>query len=255
MLTLPIWVCTDVQDSYLSADYERKVFNVSACTWVEGAEENIVTITSKDQDSTDSTGGGTTDSGDPSDSGHSSLSGGSIAGIVVGVVLLVLLIAAAAFIIIRRRKKRAYSASEPEVDESILKGPVHNSAPRSSVGGTPAKSVGERLAEEHGLELDGHDTHVRPTTELDAISQQIARPPTPVYYELAASDVGTAETDGVSTVGTLPSREARDEEHSPPSPYVSTLGTEGWQGDIGDGSPHMVSPTTPIRRDGRSQIP
>jgi hypothetical protein len=42
--------------SYLSADYERQVFNVSACVWNEGAVENIITITSND--SSTATGGG-----------------------------------------------------------------------------------------------------------------------------------------------------------------------------------------------------
>lgn len=233
------------QHRYISADYERGVFNVSACAWVEGAEENIVTITSKDQDTT------SPNDGDPTGSGSSSLGSGTIAGIVVGVVLLLLLLIAATLIILRRRKKRAYSSSEPDVDDSVLKGPVHNSAPRSSATGTPAKSVGERLAEEHGLELDGHDTHVRPTTELD--SQQIARPPQPVYYELAGSEIGNMETDGVSTIGTLPSRDDRNEQHSPPSPFVSTLGTEGWQGDVGDGS-HLVSPSTPTNHEARSHL-
>ncbi|KAI1264910.1 aspartic peptidase domain-containing protein [Xylariaceae sp. FL1019] len=33
-----------LQEAYLSVDYERQTFNLSACTWVEGAAENIITI-------------------------------------------------------------------------------------------------------------------------------------------------------------------------------------------------------------------
>ena len=49
--------------SYLSADYERNIFNVSACTWQEGAEPNIVTIPSRDGNT------GSPSSDDPSSSG------------------------------------------------------------------------------------------------------------------------------------------------------------------------------------------
>ncbi|KAK9419014.1 putative Peptidase A1 domain-containing protein [Seiridium unicorne] len=238
---------TFLQEAYLTADYERGVFNVSACAWVQGAEENIVTITSKDSESDCSSTSGCT-----STSNGTSLGGGSIAGIVIGCVLLALLIAAVVFVLLRRRKKRAYAASEPEPDESVLTGPVHNSAPKSTTD-SPVNFASEKASGAHGSELDGEDTHVRPNVEMDGTSQQIyqlhgesmqPRSETPVYYELAGSEAGRTETDQVSTVGTLPSRDEREGDESPPSPFVSTLGTTGWQDERGDAD--LVSPSTPV---------
>jgi hypothetical protein len=76
------------QISYLTADYERRTFNVSQCTWVEGAEESIFIITSKDADSSSSSSSGF-DPGRSSKVSLSSLSlsSGAMAGIVIGAVV------------------------------------------------------------------------------------------------------------------------------------------------------------------------
>lgn len=239
-----------LQEAYLTADYERGVFNVSACTWNQGAEENIITIPAKDStdDCTDCSSSGDSSG---SSTGSSRLSGGAIAGIVVGAVLLVLIAGVAAFFILRQRKKAAYAASDPEVDDSVLKGPVHNSNPRTAAN-SPAKVA---VASENGQELDGQDTQVRPDTEMDGASQQIYQlhgdstaPPSeePVYYELPGEAVATANGQH-STVGTLPSRSGRDDG----SPMVSTLDSNGWQDDRWEASSDLVSPTTPVQHSAR----
>ncbi|KAK4216425.1 aspartic peptidase domain-containing protein [Rhypophila decipiens] len=196
-----------LQEAYLSADYERKVFNVSACVWNQGAEQNIVTITSKDSGSNGGSG--------PSSSG--SLSGGTIAGIVVGAVLGALLIIGliAIFILRKRRKwlKKGFTAAGPQTkpDVAVLSGPVFNSRAESrstpgdavfspspfggvSAAGTrstgtdghtssatagstpqPISAVGpiggvgavKNIDGGSTPELDGQDTLVRPDTELD----------------------------------------------------------------------------------------
>ena len=82
---------------YLTADYERGVFNVSQCAWIEGAKEHVVTITSKDAGDgsltdTISSGRGGEGAGtggvnsDPVPESQP-LSSGAIVGIVVGVVM------------------------------------------------------------------------------------------------------------------------------------------------------------------------
>lgn len=121
---------TFLQEAYLSVDYERKQFNVSACVWNQGAQENIVTITSKDDP--DGSGSDHPDGAVPR--GKSGLSTGAIAGIVVGAVVAVALIAGAiALCILRKRRKWigagfASAAKGPGLtDESVLKGPVFNS--------------------------------------------------------------------------------------------------------------------------------
>ncbi|KAH7174139.1 aspartic peptidase domain-containing protein [Fusarium flagelliforme] len=105
-----------LQEAYLTADYERGVFNVSQCAWVEGAKEHVVTITSKDADDDSLTdnissgrgGEGAGTGGVKSDPEPESqpLSSGAIVGIVVGVVVGLAIAASAAYLLITRRNER-----------------------------------------------------------------------------------------------------------------------------------------------------
>lgn len=283
--------------SYLTADYERKVFNVSACVWNEGADENIVTILSKDSGSATSGGGdGNGDGsggGDSSSSKSSHLGSGAIAGIVVGSIAAVLLIIGiAVFVILRKRRKwmkKGYAVAAPraEPDESVLKGPVFNSNTHSTDHSTPfsaadvsaprstaeysrsnADSPAAPLAVAAGAaggstpELDGRETHVRPNAELDGTEVNGSGEPihpvarNPGVYELPGSEVaGETERPAepnreISTVGALPSFGERGPvDGSPPSPYVSTLGTNS---DIDEREHNdLISPTTPVQHGAR----
>ncbi|KAK1752899.1 acid protease [Echria macrotheca] len=254
-----------LQEAYLSADYERKVFNVSACVWNQGAQQNIVAITSTDPNSPGGSG-----------SGKSSLSGGTIAGIVIGAVLGALLLAAIiALFILRKRRKwigkgYAVAAKPIEPDESVLKGPVFNSpsyrnstpssAPFSAddISGSRSRSTGENTragsaagmgavagispGAREGVELDGAETAVRPNTELDGHEVHGPLPPVAENPSGVFELPGTAVEDvprAPSTVASLASRD--DGHHSPPSPITSTAGRDsGWVRDSG-----IVSPNTP----------
>jgi hypothetical protein len=268
---------------YLTADYERQVFNVSACTWIEGAEENLVTILSEEDEDAAS------EDGSSSGTGGSSLSGGEIAGIVIGsLVGLIIIGALIAFCIRRQRKKSAYAVSSPEPDMAVITGPVHNASVSRSVKyyspdaiGTSnetsnepsnATSTGESNSASHGAygaasslakgssiasdqpqELDAEHTQIKPTTELDAEAQQIGGPSNqgetlqvPSSHELGGRGVVTTESGHESTVGTTPPRAAGVQDgEEPASPFVSTLGSTGWPEDMGDASTDLVSPTTP----------
>ncbi|KAI1379371.1 acid protease [Hypoxylon crocopeplum] len=258
-----------LQEAYLSADYERRTFNVSACAWVEGAEENIVTILSKDSDSTSS-----------SASGGSSLSGGAIAGIVIGAVIGALIIGALIALIIRRqRKKAAYTVSDPGPDASVIAGPVHNApatpgpkyySPETVGTGTGTdrsngESNGGSVADQRSQDLNGQSTHTGPDTELDgkqiyqldgdsAPPANTEPPISPIYYELGGSEVKRTGSHLVPTAGTSASPETREGRHETPSPSVSTMGTEGWQEERGDASSDLVSPTTPVRHRMRASL-
>ncbi|KAI0552412.1 aspartic peptidase domain-containing protein [Xylaria curta] len=263
---------TFLQEAYLTADYERHVFNVSACSWVAGAQENIITIPSKD--SGQSTGGGPS-----SNSGGKSLSGGAIAGIVIGAVVAALLIAAAIIYLIRRqRKKKAYAAQDPVTDMAVITGPVHNHPSqrtgkyyspdtvgtstdaagsednRGTLGGS---NNGESIAGGSSQqELDGEDTQVaqiaatgddgsqaRPSR---AEMKQPEREPEPIYHELAGTEVSKPELDAAPNLGGLLPRVEREEgDDHLDSPFVSTLGSTGWQDKRADAE--LVSPTTPVR--------
>jgi hypothetical protein len=201
-------------------------------------------------------------------------------------VLGALLIAAAIIYLIRRQWKKAiFAAQEPEPDMAVITGPVynHNSTRtgkyyspdtvgtstnagssvgnRSSPGQRSGVTQGDSVVSESGQqELDGEDTQVEPAaTRSDEEEPQVhqldgepipEREPTPVYHELAGTEVTQTEReqDAVSTVGSLPSRVEREEgDDHLDSPFVSTLGSMGWQDDGEEGSPDLVSPTTPVR--------
>ncbi|KAK0617563.1 aspartic peptidase domain-containing protein [Immersiella caudata] len=281
---------TFLQEAYLSVDYERKVFNVSACEWNQGAEENIVPITSKDSPNV---GGGSSSSG-------SKLSGGTIAGIVIGSVLGgLLLIAAIAVFILRKRRKWigtgfavAAKKSEPAADESALKGPVfndhsrHGSTPSSvpfsadDISGSRSRSTAEyarpasaaasdsaAAAAGTTVELDGDGTAVRPNTELDGHEIQtlppVAENPKGVFElpgtEVAGAAVGSAaqrkgqdDARPPSAVGSLQSRDGSREgqNHSPPSPLTSTFDGNWGLERNSRADSLLVSPDHPTWRDG-----
>ncbi|KAK7953559.1 hypothetical protein PG996_014451 [Apiospora saccharicola] len=256
---------TFLQEAYLSADYERGVFNVSSCTWNEGADENIVTIPSKDpSDSSDFGSGPRNGSGSGSGSSKPSLGGGAIAGIVVGAVAGLAVIAAAILFCRRRqRKKASYAASEPEPEESMLKGPVHNSHVPS---GLPIKQPSapeldgdvSQIYQLHG-ESSSQQQSQQHTTGGSNTSGPVEQPD-PVYelsdnshlVPAAVPRSNTTGSDRVSPFGTGSSPASRTVEadrvsvsdrESPPSPMVSTMGTEGLEA-----SSDLVSPTSPVNR-------
>lgn len=86
---------TFFQEAYLSVDYESQVFNVSQCLWNQNAQRQLVAIPP-------SAGY------NPGVYGHSnSLSGGAIAGIVIGVLAGLALIGLAIWFCLRRRRNRS----------------------------------------------------------------------------------------------------------------------------------------------------
>ncbi|KAJ5194509.1 uncharacterized protein N7498_007947 [Penicillium cinerascens] len=188
---------TFLQEAYLSADYDRGVFNVSACAWNEEAVQNIVTIIPKDSDPPTCSGSRCSSAGNSG--GPSPLSHGAVAGIAIAALVGVFILAAVLFFIRRQRQKTKYKATSPEPDVSVLSGPVHNAIlsnpahttqpppqPRfwspDAVCGDAGESYNdenrcdgvntENSTDEQGLELDGNGTEIKP-----------------VYHELPGSEI------------------------------------------------------------------
>lgn len=247
-------------------DYERRVFNVSGCTWNSGAEENVITITSKDADSNgkddDRNGHGGNNSHHGSSPDGTRLSGGEIAGIVIGSIAgFCFLVAAVAFLVLRWRRRKVKQSYEiggvpPTPDMTMIGGPAHNSGmPYSSAdvsGWTPSDGSSHRpitlaaLDKNHSSsppELDGDQTLLRPNTELDGREVPIGRSETtgkPKVFELAGSSVDPDRLqEPPSAVSSSPLNRVSDE--SPPSPNVSTMGTAWGRDERPDSD--LVSPT------------
>lgn len=179
---------------------------MSACAWDENAEEDIVTITSKDSDSSTCSGNTCTSSASSSNSSDnsSSLSRGAVAGIAIAALVGVAILAVVLFFFIRRQhQKTANRATSPQPGMSEYFGPIHNDhslgpsvpsdpsdpsaaqatfwSPDVIFGGVSDSNNGassssggnhEQSVEDNHMELDGHGTQVQP-----------------VYHELAGSEV------------------------------------------------------------------
>ncbi|CAN9136242.1 unnamed protein product [Alternaria alternata] len=123
-----------LQEAYLGVDFESGIFNVSAAKW-DNLEPNIITISNKDRDVGAARGG---------------LSGGAIAGIVIGCVTAMLLcIVCTWFFVLKPRRTRRQTAALDEPDEKSARDELH-SAPEltgAAVHELPAKHGHHELGE------------------------------------------------------------------------------------------------------------
>ncbi|KAJ4350499.1 uncharacterized protein N0V89_009120 [Didymosphaeria variabile] len=132
---------TFLQESYLTVDWERQNFSISACNWVLDENKNIVPIISPKY----------TGENDASSSG---LSTGAIIGIAVGVGLVVILAAGAFFLWFRRRRQK----QEDEKAKAEY-------AEQAAAAAKESSSEKEEPAKENG------QGHVFPKAELPADSK------------------------------------------------------------------------------------
>lgn len=241
-----------------------------------------MTIPSKDpSDNTEFGSGSRTGSGSESGGSKPSLGGGAITGIVVG-ALAALAIVAATIVFCRRRqrKKASYAASEPEPEESMLKGPIHNSHVPSGLpirqpsapeldGEVPqiyqlhGESSSQQQQQSHRtgesntsgpveqpdpiyeLSDNSHLVPVVPrsnTTGSDRVSP-FGTGSSPASRTVEADRISVSDRDSPPSRTVEADRVSVSDRETPPSPMVSTMGTEGLEA-----SSDIVSPTSPVNR-------
>lgn len=186
---------TFLQEAYLIVDYERSTFSVNPNTWDPNAKAKIVTILPP----------GTA-------SAAPSLSGGAIAGIVIGVLVFIAAVALAIlrFVVRPRRKKaaeelEAAKSPDPAVSELASAFPSTLGSPVSVVK-TEAVSEGSRLSE-----------LASPAPLSELLSSEI--------YEMEGTNV--PELDGGEPAREL---DGKDTERSPYMPPLEEhMGELDWQ--------------------------
>lgn len=161
---------TFLQSAYLSADYDRNVFNLSQALYPSSTSSaNVVAILPpRNSDSNNNN-----NNGSPISKGG--LSTGAIVGVALGGVVVFVIAAAAAFIFYRRKKKS-------KSGETHELGATHENSPRHEVPANELKyEVGEGLR--HEVTGDSHQK-----AELDAGGDQ--------QKPVEADGIFRAEVDG-----------------------------------------------------------
>ncbi|KAM0254394.1 hypothetical protein ACHAQJ_006863 [Trichoderma viride] len=184
---------TFLQEAYLIVDYERGNFSVHPRVWNASAESNVVTILPL----------GAKASVPNTESSSHSLSGGAIAGIVIGVCVAVLAVAVAIlrFLVLPRRKKAA-AAQSSQADSStvMMLGNMEvpsPEAPRSAPAGANTGSLRELEGDETTKatpEVEGTTPSKSPMSELEsAATPGAAELATPLSLAELASPAPLAE--------------------------------------------------------------
>lgn len=172
---------TFLQSAYLSADYERNIFNLSQALYPSSSiQEDIAAILPPLEQTS---GGSSNGAGSGSKSG---LSTGAIAGIAVGGAVVVIVLATVAFILYRRKKAKSKKAHE--LDDTD----VQNNAKHEVSGEGIKYEVGEGLRHEVAGDMEpkaelGADGPQKPA-EVDGTQLAI--------YEMPAEELKFHEMEG-----------------------------------------------------------
>lgn len=180
-----------LQSAHISADYERKTFNLSQALYPSSStSENIVAVLPPLEETSTGAGDPTTPEGGGKDSDNSdsssSLSTGAIAGIAVGLAVVAGVIAAVIFIMCRRRKAnpKKHELADTDVMQHPLPHEVSGEQLKMEMGGEMAHEVAGDMDPKTELAAYGHQKPV----EAEGNSERI--------YEMQGDDVRLAEMPG-----------------------------------------------------------
>lgn len=234
-----------LQAAYVIADHERANFSVHQALYPgDGGGQNLVSILSRDAaNSTNSSATGSNKS--------SGLSGGAIAGIVIGILALLAIVVIAGFFLWRRKRRNpAAEDAQRVVDEKNAAAPAPAyeadggiNPPGSAAGGTMYKHATPFS------EVEGNESTVHEAPEDGAIVNEMdgygaGKPPrSQLHRDIYEMDTGAAVGSELESPYTTP-RETPS--HTPAPGHTGFFGQDA-RGPRSDGapSPGIFSPNTP----------
>jgi hypothetical protein len=241
---------TFLQEAYLIVDYERGNFSVHPRVWNASAESNIVTILPP----------GAKVSVPNTESSSNSLSGGAIAGIVIGVCVVILAVAVAIlrFLVLPRRKKATAAAAAQSSQADSSTGMMLGNLDVASPEGTrlsPAETSGGSLRELEGdertkttPEVEGTTPSKTPMSELEsANSPQAAELATPATLVELASPAPLAELLS-NEIFEMPGSDVPELQGSQAAPPLVLMDSDSSDFSF-VAEPEMIRPTEPTGDD------
>jgi Eukaryotic aspartyl protease len=143
---------TFLQEAYVTTHYESRTFNVSQCIFDDTASPHVIALPPNLPTPGSGSGSGTSGSGSSSGSSHKKLSGGAIAGIVIGSVLFLALLILLAIFCLRRRKR----TSEPEQPPSTPPVEIDTGKRLDPPGSAQASNFTSEVDGQEKVEIQGN---------------------------------------------------------------------------------------------------
>lgn len=197
------------QAAYVIADYDRSNFSVHQAAYpAQGTQQQLLSILAPVNQ---------TSSGNGSSGGNSSLSGGAIAGIVIGIVAVVAILGLAFFLVYRRRQRKAAENADPFTKHEL------DAGQDGATAGARPKDPGAEMEAGDNTKHEMADDGPHKIAELhdpgEAAKRSELETPreTPVYEMPAGDYMSLPELDSAHATPA-----PRDEKHEPPAVVVSS---------------------------------
>lgn len=200
---------TFFQEAYITVDYESQRYNISQRNWLDNPTPHLIAIppyTGSDRSYPGAT--------DPSTSNP--LSGGAIAGIVVGAVALLALLAALLIWHFRRRARAAKSSATAAADDKL----ASSSSDTDSQREKPLRPAGAATTVIPKAELDGTGRSAFGASHYDADKARLLHPGNPPSDSGVGSSVSGSPRMPSGTLAPF-----RDSAHYSPSSPGAGEGT------------------------------